>query len=151
MVKRWIQETQQRVSSSSYTTKMNMFSAHDSTVMSVLCALRVGNHLPPPYTATLLMELHEAAAGVFHVELYYRNVSSTDPNDDTQPHQLTLPGCSTQCPLSKFVSLTKDIIPTDWVAECAASNTGGIIGRRGEQNTNRPDALSPHPRDMDSI
>ncbi|XP_046327990.1 prostatic acid phosphatase-like isoform X1 [Haliotis rufescens] len=151
LLKKWIEETQQRVSSSFYTTKMNMFSAHDSTVLAVLGALRALNHLPPPYSSAILMELHETRASVFHVELYYRNVSSTDPNDDTPPHQLTIPGCTFKCPLTKFVSLTKDMVPTDWDAECAASSTGTIIGRREDQDADSPDALDPHSDDIDSI
>ncbi|XP_046327982.2 lysosomal acid phosphatase-like [Haliotis rufescens] len=130
LLKKWIELAQRKLSSKSYTTKMNMFSAHDSTTVALLCALRVHNHLNPPYSSAVLMELHETGAGVFHVELYYRNVSSTDPNDDTQPNQLTIPGCTSQCPLTNFVSLTKDMVPTDWDAECAASNTDPIIGRR---------------------
>ncbi|XP_046545921.1 lysosomal acid phosphatase-like isoform X1 [Haliotis rubra] len=133
LVKKWIDLAQQKVATKTISTKMNVFSAHDSTVVSVLSALKLYNNLIPPYTSTLFMELHEATSGVFHVELYYRNVSSTDPNDDTQPHQLTIPGCSSQCPLTNFVSLTKDMVPTDWDAECAASNTGTIVGKRGQR------------------
>ncbi|XP_046327993.2 prostatic acid phosphatase-like [Haliotis rufescens] len=144
LLEKWIDLAHKKVASKSYTTKMNMFSAHDSTVVAVLSALKLYNNLIPPYTSTVFMELHETGAGVFHVELYYRNVSSTDPNDDTQPHQLTIPGCTSQCPLVNFVSLTKDMVPTDWDAECAASNTGTIIGKRGQHASPVIKVLHPH-------
>ncbi|XP_046327992.2 prostatic acid phosphatase-like [Haliotis rufescens] len=151
LLKKWIELAHLKVAYKSYSSKMNMFSAHDSTVVAILSALKLYNNLIPPYTSTVFMELHETGAGVFHVELYYRNVSSTDPNDDTQPHQLTIPGCTSQCPLAKFVSLTKDMVPTDWDAECAASGTGTIIGRREDQDADSPDALDPHSDDSDSV
>ncbi|XP_046545920.1 lysosomal acid phosphatase-like [Haliotis rubra] len=131
LLKKWIELAQQKVTSKSYTTKMNMFSAHDSTTVALLLALRVHNHRNPPYSSATMMELHENAPGAFHVELYYRNVSSTDPNDNTQPHQLTIPGCSSQCPLATFVSLTKDRVPHRLGCRVhLLSNTDPITGKR---------------------
>ena len=35
------------------------------------------------------------------------------------PYPLTLPGCSTLCPLEKFEQLTRSIVPEDWTKECS--------------------------------
>lgn len=34
------------------------------------------------------------------------------------PTKLTLPGCSTRCPLDKVLELTKAVIPGDFAEEC---------------------------------
>ena len=35
------------------------------------------------------------------------------------PYPLTLPGCSTLCPLEKFKQLTRSIVPDNWTKECS--------------------------------
>ena len=35
------------------------------------------------------------------------------------PYPLTLPGCSTLCPLEKFEQLTRSIVPDNWTKECS--------------------------------
>ena len=35
------------------------------------------------------------------------------------PYPLTLPGCSTLCPLDKFKQLTRNIVPDNWTKECS--------------------------------
>lgn len=50
---------------------------------------------------------------------------------------MTLSGCTTLCPLDKFISLTKDVVPEDWERECLISSdqyahsigTTSIIGK----------------------
>lgn len=34
------------------------------------------------------------------------------------PYPLTVPGCSTICPLEKFVQILKPMIPDNWDEEC---------------------------------
>ncbi|XP_071111984.1 prostatic acid phosphatase-like [Haliotis cracherodii] len=124
LLRDWISLAKEKIKNQTANiVKMNMFSAHDTTVAAVLSALSVYNRMSPPYTATVFMELHQNTSGDFHVELYFRNTTSTDPNDDTPPHKLTIPGCEFTCPFNQFVSLTSDIVPTDWKTEC---HIGGL-------------------------
>ena len=107
--------------------KMSMFSAHDTTISSFLNALGLFEPvIAPPYASCVLIELHDGGGGGGggepHVRLFYRN-DTTAP-----PHQLVLPGCSFECPLSQFERLTEPLRPGDgWAAECEL-NLDATIG-----------------------
>ncbi|KAK6166677.1 hypothetical protein SNE40_023315 [Patella caerulea] len=100
--------------------KMMMYSGHDTTVAALLNAMKVFNQESPPYTATVIIELHEENNQYF-VYSYYKN--NTWPNT-TSIHNLTLPGCDFRCPVDKFDALTKDSIPVDWEKECSIDQHG---------------------------
>lgn len=92
-----------------------LFGGHDATVTNILAAFNVWNAESgfPDYGITAMLELskHKITNG-YGVEIFLRN--STDHN----PYQLTIPGCSTFCPLSKLEELLKDNIPKNWEDEC---------------------------------
>ncbi|XP_056376627.1 prostatic acid phosphatase [Hyla sarda] len=94
--------------------KLMMYSGHDTTIAALQMALNVSNGKIPPYTACHIFELYKAADGEYTVEMYYRNDSSVDP------YLITLPGCSSSCPLANFTELTSSIIVEDWEKECGA-------------------------------
>lgn len=48
----------------------------------------------------------------YSIEMHYRNDSSKDP------YLLTLPGCTSSCPLEKFSELVSPIITESWSKEC---------------------------------
>nr|XP_046223894.1 testicular acid phosphatase homolog [Oncorhynchus gorbuscha] len=107
------------------TLKFIMYSAHDSTLITLQAALDVYNGLLPPYAACQLFEFYQEDDGSYSLDLYYRNDSSRDP------YPTPVPGCeTTPCPLTSFTDLVKDVISTDWDAECGLkpswSNTGVI-------------------------
>ncbi|XP_070962926.1 testicular acid phosphatase homolog [Oncorhynchus clarkii lewisi] len=107
------------------TLKFIMYSAHDSTLITLQAALDVYNGLLPPYAACQLFEFYQEDDGSYSLDLYYRNDSSHDP------YPTPVPGCeTTPCPLTSFTDLVKDVISTDWDAECGLkpswSNTGVI-------------------------
>ncbi|XP_036801772.1 testicular acid phosphatase homolog, partial [Oncorhynchus mykiss] len=107
------------------TLKFIMYSAHDSTLITLQAALDVYNGLLPPYAACQLFEFYQEDDGSYSLNLYYRNDSSRDP------YPTPVPGCeTTPCPLTSFTDLVKDVISTDWDAECGLkpswSNTGVI-------------------------
>ncbi|XP_035603667.1 testicular acid phosphatase homolog [Oncorhynchus keta] len=107
------------------TLKFIMYSAHDSTLITLQAALDVYNGLLPPYAACQLFEFYQEDHGSYSLDLYYRNDSSRDPYPNP------VPGCeTTPCPLTLFTDLVKDVISTDWDAECGLkpswSNTGVI-------------------------
>uniref|UniRef100_A0A5S6QWF5 acid phosphatase n=1 Tax=Trichuris muris TaxID=70415 RepID=A0A5S6QWF5_TRIMR len=80
-------------------TKMVMYSAHDGTLVALMQALNIFDGITPPFAACLMIELHTTAMGNNSVRILYR----TDPNKE--PLLLTIPECSSWCPLEKFEQL----------------------------------------------
>ncbi|RCN46071.1 histidine acid phosphatase [Ancylostoma caninum] len=74
--------------------KMMLYSTHDATITSLLYSLDSSNHLLPPYTSAILLELHRIDNQHF-VKLLFRN--STE-----EPALLQLPFCSVLCPWKEF-------------------------------------------------
>ncbi|PKU33582.1 prostatic acid phosphatase-like [Limosa lapponica baueri] len=56
--------------------------------------------------------LEEQVLGRYSIEMHYRNDSSKDP------YVLTLPGCTSSCPLEKFAELVSPVITENWSKEC---------------------------------
>lgn len=107
--------------------KLIMYSGHDTTIAALQMALNVSNGKIAPYTACHIFELYKDADGEYSIEMYYRNDSSVDP------YPVTLPGCSSSCPLAKFTDLTSSIIVKDWEKECGAEvdgneNSSRVVG-----------------------
>ncbi|XP_012275172.1 prostatic acid phosphatase-like [Orussus abietinus] len=93
--------------------KLWMYSAHDITVANMLMTLGLFQPHSPPYAASVMIELRVNSKNQYFVTVLYRN--STE-----DPILMTLPGCIAECPLSQFIRLTKDVIPTNWEKECSA-------------------------------
>ncbi|XP_012230813.1 prostatic acid phosphatase-like isoform X2 [Linepithema humile] len=94
--------------------KVWVYSAHDETVANMLMTLNLFEPHCPPYAATILMELRTNSKNEYFVTVSYKN--STE-----EPILMTLEGCTTLCPLDKFVNLTKSaVIETlqEWELEC---------------------------------
>uniref|UniRef100_A0A8C2Z7R0 Acid phosphatase 2, lysosomal n=1 Tax=Cyclopterus lumpus TaxID=8103 RepID=A0A8C2Z7R0_CYCLU len=96
------------------TLKFIMYSAHDSTLITLQAALDVYNGLLPPYAACQLFEFYQEYDGSYSLELHYRNDSWRDP----YPNPVA--GCKalSPCPLSMFTELVRDVVAEDWEAEC---------------------------------
>uniref|UniRef100_A0A8C7MQE8 Acid phosphatase 2, lysosomal n=1 Tax=Oncorhynchus kisutch TaxID=8019 RepID=A0A8C7MQE8_ONCKI len=110
------------------TLKFIMYSAHDSTLITLQAALDVYNGLLPPYAACQLFEFYQEDDGSYSLDLYYRNDSSRDP------YRTPVPGCeTTPCPLTSFTDLVKDVISTDWDAECGLKPSWSNTGKKGSQ------------------
>jgi acid phosphatase len=73
--------------------KYELFSAHDSTILSTLASLRNSQKAPPPYASDVNFLLYKTADQKFYVKIIY--------ND--QP--VIIPGCSEKCPLADFKKL----------------------------------------------
>uniref|UniRef100_A0A8R1I550 Acid phosphatase n=1 Tax=Caenorhabditis japonica TaxID=281687 RepID=A0A8R1I550_CAEJA len=76
--------------------KALLYSSHDGTLTALLYGLGISNHQLIPYTACIMVELHTGN----HVKIFFRNSTSEDADD---VHELFVPGCSTDCHLSKFI------------------------------------------------
>ncbi|KAI8497036.1 mitochondrial acyl carrier protein [Branchiostoma belcheri] len=104
-------------------TRLVMYSAHDSTVIGLLSALGVSNHIQPPYCACVMVELYQEDSGTFcacvklefFTEVWYRNDSTRDP------YLLVVPGCPNPCSYQQFIKATKDSIVLDRERECQLS------------------------------
>ncbi|XP_018590437.1 testicular acid phosphatase homolog [Scleropages formosus] len=98
--------------------KLVMYSAHDSTLITLQAALDVYNGLLPPYAACQLFEFYQEEDGTYSLALFYRNDSSRDP------YPTPVPGCSVNpCPLSTFTAAINDVIAQNWDAECGLVET----------------------------
>ncbi|XP_076680942.1 prostatic acid phosphatase isoform X3 [Andrena cerasifolii] len=91
--------------------KMFMYIGHDSTVVTLLDVMHIWNNQMPHYNIMTMIELHEDRDG-WNVQVFLRNTTYREP------YSLTIPGCTTVCPLEKFVQILKPMIPDDWVQEC---------------------------------
>ncbi|XP_052899649.1 prostatic acid phosphatase [Anopheles moucheti] len=92
-----------------------MYSAHDVTVANLLNALRIFELHNPPFAACIMLELRQPANGEqAYVEIFYKNTT-------TEPFQLTVPGCTAQCPLDKMFEIYDSMMPKDWESECQLS------------------------------
>lgn len=67
----------------------------------------------PPYASCIFFELHKENELPF-VQVFYRNSTEIDVSP------LEIPNCGTECPLSRFYELYRDILPTQsFDRECA--------------------------------
>lgn len=91
-----------------------IYSAHDTTVASLLNALRLFDLHNPPFAACVLVELRQPTSGEAYVSVYYKNTTA-------EPLLLPIPGCGKYCPLSKVFQVYADILPDSWERECQVS------------------------------
>ncbi|KAH8417655.1 hypothetical protein KR222_003621, partial [Zaprionus bogoriensis] len=91
-----------------------IYSAHDTTIASLLNVLKLFQPHSPPYVACIMMELRVDDSNTPLVSVFYKNTTA-------EPLPLDIPGCGVSCPLDKLVSLYQDVLPDDWTAECRRS------------------------------
>lgn len=103
-----------------------IYSAHDTTVASLLDTLNVFKIHSPPYAATVLLEMR-IDNNVPLISLFYKT-SNKDPDP------IEIPDCGIQCPLSKMYELYSDVIPEDWEAECDFNNNFASLLFFNDQN-----------------
>lgn len=94
---------------------MWMYSAHDTTVASLLDTLGLFDEPhSPPYTACVMLELR-VHNGVPTVQVFYKN--TTAPT--VEP--MVIPQCGTSCALSRMYELYEPVLPGDFEEECRLS------------------------------
>lgn len=108
-------------------TKFVMYSAHDTSVASILGAMGAFEPHCPYYASTVIFELRQKSDGPY-VYTYYKS------QDDLTP--VTLKGCTTVCSLSDFKSNLTNIAitPEEWVQECF--NSTEVVMERSLRRTN---------------
>lgn len=106
--------------------KVQLYSAHDTTVASFLTALDP-NHfgfISPPYATAVAVELH-LVGNTPSVWLGLKNNTPSGAWDSiVQP--LVLPGCVEFCPLDRFISLTRAVAESDIATACEVKNTAAF-------------------------
>lgn len=109
--------------------KLWIYSAHDTTVANFLNTLQLFDMHSPPYTATVMVELHKNNDKYF-VNILYKN-STTVP-----PYNLSIPNCQFDCPLKEFIQLTKDVTITEseWETECHSNHFLDLIPNNDSDN-----------------
>lgn len=100
--------------------KMNIFSGHDTSILSLTSALNINLGIQPTFAACFIIELYaDDKSNEYFVELKYRN----DSNNHLTP--FTLNGCQYSCPLQQFVSLTKSRVTHNYNEDCGLG--GGFL------------------------
>ncbi|XP_057302555.1 lysosomal acid phosphatase-like [Hydractinia symbiolongicarpus] len=92
--------------------KLNMFSGHDTSILSLSTALDIPITESPYYASCLMIELYTNHRGAYFVEMNFRN----DSSGSTYPAKLR--HCGHSCPLKRFIKLTQRRVPTDRDADC---------------------------------
>lgn len=104
--------------------KIQLYSAHDTTVASFLTALDPFHFgfQSPPYAAAVAVELHVIDSKPFIWIGLKNNTPSGEFNVIVQP--LVVPGCpSSMCPLSTFIEVVRPILPGNITLACKAVGT----------------------------
>ncbi|KAG4068617.1 hypothetical protein HA402_004958 [Bradysia odoriphaga] len=83
--------------------KMWMYSSHDLTIFSFLRSLGLSDNQFIPLAAALLFEVRKRD-DEYYVQISYKT-------SDKTPEPMQIPGCGTQCLLSKMFEIYDDIIP----------------------------------------
>lgn len=95
-----------------------VYSAHDTTVASLLNTLGLFDEPhSPPYAACVMLELR-VHNGVPMVQLFYKNTTDASP---TALQPLAIPRCGTSCALSRMYELYEPVLPGDFEEECRLS------------------------------
>ncbi|CAL1528458.1 unnamed protein product [Lymnaea stagnalis] len=114
-----IRNMENKMSSSSDSHKLIMFSAHESPVRFTKALLGVDDRLEVPYTGALIAELHRMQGNYF-VKFLYRNTK------DEPLITFLVKYCKSElCPYKEFHKAYQDLIVTDeeWDDVCSAQST----------------------------
>ncbi|XP_060086140.1 lysosomal acid phosphatase-like [Ylistrum balloti] len=94
--------------------KMYLYSAHDTTLVTLLRVMNVFNSRTPVYSSCVMVELWKPKGqGNPYVNVLYKN--ETNSNNLTVLH---IPGCGKVCTLEHFINILKNNVSKDIHAEC---------------------------------
>ncbi|RWS02438.1 testicular acid phosphatase-like protein [Dinothrombium tinctorium] len=102
--------------------KFNLYSAHETTLASVLNALGVYDMEVPPYGATLMFEFYERKPKQKQMKVYYLKYTEYET-----PELLKLPACNYEetCDFKMFLKNMNHLIVKNWNSECLNSKLKG--------------------------
>lgn len=96
-----------------------------------LTSLNAYNEIPPPFGATVLMEVYDNSTNGEFIKAYYLNETETE-----SPYSLPLTNCiniaepskDPLCTVANFRLSVQDLLPGDWKAECEHKSKPQIDG-----------------------
>ncbi|XP_057338074.1 venom acid phosphatase Acph-1-like isoform X2 [Microplitis mediator] len=91
--------------------KMNIFSAHDRHVASLLAVLSDYNPHVPKFSSSVMVELLQKNENYYVKARHYQGIPPTVID-------LKIPGCDIVCPSNEFMTLMKNFIPSDEEVKC---------------------------------
>ncbi|KAH8367705.1 hypothetical protein KR084_001731 [Drosophila pseudotakahashii] len=87
---------------------MFIYTGHDWTVGNILMALGVWKRQMPRFAVMAIFETHrDKETGEYYVEIFLRN------DEHGCLEQLQLKDCDRQCPLSRLIELSDDVLPNE--------------------------------------
>lgn len=92
--------------------KMHLYSAHDTTLVSLLRVMEVYNNRTPVYSSSVLLELWKGEEKPY-VKVLFKN--QTDSDDLIIIH---IPGCTDECALEDFIKILQKNVVKDIHTEC---------------------------------
>ncbi|XP_011691573.1 PREDICTED: venom acid phosphatase Acph-1-like [Wasmannia auropunctata] len=113
---RAITENMGAIQNGSSSTKIYLYSGHETNVAALLHAFNVYKPHVPEYSSAVVLELLEENNQYYVKLLHYRGIP---PIFD----ELTFPGCETLCPFDKFSDLIRDLIPSNEEMVCDKRQT----------------------------
>ncbi|GJQ82959.1 hypothetical protein Trydic_g5958 [Trypoxylus dichotomus] len=116
ILQRIIEETEAKIANaeSMKNRRINLYSGHDFTIVSLLGALGVFEPHQPPYGSYVILEVHKI--GDKHgFKVFYQDYSTKTPR------QLQLPHCPNICPTDEFYKLYSKYFPTEDMCNVKAS------------------------------
>lgn len=116
MINEWKQESKNILKP--IDRKIYLYCGHDSTIVNIMAAIGVWEQQLPIYGIMGIFELlQDTVTQEFGVQIYLRR------NADSGTQKLIVPGCDQHfCPLSKFIELTKNVVPINFSAACIPKN-----------------------------
>uniref|UniRef100_A0A182NHZ8 Uncharacterized protein n=1 Tax=Anopheles dirus TaxID=7168 RepID=A0A182NHZ8_9DIPT len=97
--------------------KILLYAGHDSTVVNLLSTFKVWDEsVLPDYGVMGVLELYrDSSTGQYSVAVSQKQLGQ-------RLQRLTIPGCTSLCPIEQLKTLLKSVTPTDWKKECVAKN-----------------------------
>ncbi|XP_029165199.1 venom acid phosphatase Acph-1-like [Nylanderia fulva] len=111
LLRRIINDMEQKINKKLPELKINLFSAHDLNVAALLQALNIYNNEIPRYGSCIMIELHEMNNEYFVKVLYYLGIPA-------KTKAKVIPGCEVLCPYNKFVQLLSTTTATNEELQC---------------------------------
>ena len=105
--------------------KLYVYSTHDTMIAPVMQSLGIFNDNPPPFGATLILELHKkkdsrGEANNYFVRAFYHNETVINSGTPQTPHPLQWSICGNlfDCPFDQYLNSTKHLFYENLDKEC---------------------------------
>ncbi|XP_075226554.1 testicular acid phosphatase homolog [Lycorma delicatula] len=111
MVKEIVHQFQEKSEGRIKDMKLFLYSAHDTTIISLFRALNFKNYLLPDYGASIIFELHKKN-NKYYVKMFYAHSA------EIVPYEVEIPKCIVPCPLHKLSHITQYVRSVNWDTQC---------------------------------